>query len=116
MRGKVVVSLPVKGLVMAIVEQDSSGQRLVAVALRYLATRDTAPRIIAKGRAELAQRILKVARSRGIPVYPDEDLAETLYRLDLEEEIPHQLYRAVAEVLAFIYVVNSRAQPNSQNK
>jgi len=78
----------------------------VAVALRYDGEQDRAPRVVAKGSGPLAERIMAVAREHGVPLHEDAGLAGALYRLDLLEEIPPELYRAVAEVLAFLYVLD----------
>lgn len=85
-------------------------KRQIAVALRYLRERDPAPRVVAKGRGELAQKILALAREHGIPVHPDADLAEVLVQLDLGKVIPEELYQALAEILAYLYRVNQRAR------
>ncbi len=78
-------------------------ERQTAVALRYLQGEDDAPRVVARGQGELAARILDLARRRGIPVRRDGDLAGILSKLDLGEQIPPELYQAVAEVLAYLY-------------
>ena len=80
--------------------------RQLAVALRYLRGRDEAPQVVAKGRGSVAERILEIARSRGVPVHRDTDLAEVLVRLDLGDWVPPELYKAVAEVLAYLYRMN----------
>ena len=82
--------------------------RQLAVALRYDEDRDAAPRVLAKGRGDVARRILDLARERGIPVRTDADLAQALAQLDLQEMIPAELYPAVAEALAFVYRQNQR--------
>jgi flagellar biosynthesis protein len=82
-----------------------------AVALRYESSRDGAPRVVAKGRGHVAQSILGVARQHHVPVHEDPGLAEVLEALDLDLEIPPELYRAVAEVLAFVYRLNGRLAP-----
>jgi flagellar biosynthesis protein len=79
-----------------------------AAALRYDRAKDSAPRVVAKGRGQVAENIIAVARERGVPLHEDPNLAETLNALDLETEIPPELYRAVAEVLAFIYRLNGK--------
>jgi flagellar biosynthesis protein len=76
------------------------------VALRYDMARDRAPRVVAKGRGAVAERIMALAREANVPLRNDPDLALLLEALDLEAEIPPQLYRAVAEVLAFVYRLN----------
>ena len=79
-----------------------------AVALKYDRKKDNAPRVIAKGRGEIAEKIIEVARAHNVPMYEDKNLIQILEALDLETEIPPELYRAVAEVLAFIYRLNGR--------
>jgi len=79
-----------------------------AVALRYQAERDPAPRVIAQGQGILADRILSIARSEGIHIQEDPDLLALLATLEVNETIPEDLYRAVAEVLAFVYRLNQR--------
>jgi len=77
-----------------------------AVALKYEKEKDAAPRIVAKGRGFVAQTIIETARAHRVPLYEDKNLVQVLEALDLETEIPPELYRAVAEVLAFIYRLN----------
>jgi flagellar biosynthesis protein len=79
-----------------------------AVALKYEKEKDAAPRIVAKGRGFVAQKIIETARAHGVPLYEDKNLVQVLEALDLETEIPTELYRAVAEVLAFIYRLNGK--------
>lgn len=79
-----------------------------AVALRYDRAKGGAPRVVAKGQGYLAESIIAVAREHGVPLHEHPDLAASLSALDLETEIPPELYRAVAEVLAFIYRLNAR--------
>jgi len=74
-----------------------------AVALRYDKERDIAPKIIAKGKNEIAERIIEIAKENKIPQYEDKGLTEVLAALDINTEIPQELYRAIAEVLVFIY-------------
>ena len=81
-----------------------------AVALKYDRKKDNAPRVIAKGRGEIAEKIIEVARAHNVPLYEDKNLIQILEALDLETEIPSELYRAVAEVLAFIYRLNASAK------
>jgi flagellar biosynthesis protein len=79
-----------------------------AAALGYDSETDEAPRLLAKGAGELADRIIELAKEHGIPIREDRDLVAVLARLDLDQEIPAELYKAVAELLAFVYRVNSR--------
>ncbi len=80
--------------------------RQLAVALKYVRAEDETPRVVAKGRGTVAGRILDIARRHNIPVHRDTDLAEVLVRLDLGDLIPPELYRAVAEVLSYLYRMN----------
>jgi flagellar biosynthesis protein len=75
-------------------------KRQVAVALRYEAP--DAPRVVASGRGLVGERIIAAAREHGVPLTHNAPLAEALSTLELETEIPQQLYVAVAEVLAFL--------------
>jgi flagellar biosynthetic protein FlhB len=82
----------------------------VAVALQYRAADMAAPRVIAKGADELAQKIKDAARSAGIPIVERRALARALFRtVKLGQEIPPALYRAVAEILAYVYSLRPRA-------
>ena len=74
-----------------------------AVALKYRPGEDNAPKVVAKGAGVLAERIIELAREAGVPVEENPSLAELLYRVELNAEIPPELYLAVAEVLAFVY-------------
>jgi flagellar biosynthesis protein len=81
-----------------------------AVALKYDRKKDNAPRVIAKGRGEIAKKIIEVAQAHNVPLVEEKNLTQILEALDLETEIPPELYRAVAEVLAFIYRLNNSAK------
>jgi flagellar biosynthesis protein len=73
-----------------------------AVALRYSPDL-SAPVLVAKGKGAIAEQILLTAKENGVPVQEDPSLVEVLSKLDLEQEIPQELYQLVAEVLSFIY-------------
>jgi len=62
-----------------------------------------APRIVAKGVGEVARKMIEAAEAEGIPIQKNQVLVEALMQVELTKEIPPQLYRAVAELLAFIY-------------
>ncbi len=79
---------------------------LLAVALEYDGSQ--APRVTAKGRHALAERIVELARRHDIPLQENEALAELLARVDLGEEIPENLYLAVAQVIAFAYHLSGK--------
>lgn len=81
-----------------------------AVALRYRPDKDRAPCVVAKGRRIQAERIREIARKAGVPIVPRPPLARLLYKLVPEgREIPANLYRAVAEVLAYVYRIRRGA-------
>ena len=81
----------------------------VAVALRYRPERDTAPLILAKGLDDLALRIVKVAEENKIPTVENVPLARAIYgSAEVNQEIPPELYSAVADVLVYIYRMNDR--------
>lgn len=88
-------------------ERDPKESR-AAVALRYRPKEDQAPKVVGKGRGYVAEKILEIARAHNIPIREDKNLLQVLSRLDLDEEIPPELYRAVAEILAFIYRLSNR--------
>ena len=77
-----------------------------AVALKYQPGSDTAPKVVAKGKGQTAERILEIAREHNIFIHNDPDLIAILSELDLNNEIPPDLYLIVAELLAFIYGLN----------
>jgi flagellar biosynthesis protein len=82
-----------------------------AAALKYRHGKDNAPGLVAKGRGRTAEKIIEIARANDIPVQEDRELVEFLSALDLYQEIPSDLYKAVAEILAFVYAVNKKVSP-----
>jgi flagellar biosynthesis protein len=80
-----------------------------AVALAYLAG-DAAPRVVAKGRGLIAEEIIKRAKEHGVFVHESKELVALLMQVDLDQHIPPALYRAVAELLAWLYHVESARQ------
>ena len=81
-----------------------------AAALKYEHGKDFAPRLVAKGRGKVAEKIIEIARANDIPIEEDRDLVEFLSMLDLYQEIPPALYVAIAEILAFVYSLNKKAE------
>ncbi|MGD8494234.1 MAG: EscU/YscU/HrcU family type III secretion system export apparatus switch protein [Desulfobacterales bacterium] len=79
-----------------------------AVALTYDQDKDAAPKVVAKGRGRVAEKIIETAKAHHVPLVEDENLVQVLEALDLETQIPPELYRAVAEVLAFVYRMNRK--------
>ena len=82
-------------------------QRERAVALRYNHEERDAPRVVAKGHGHVAEKIRRIAESCGIPIHRDDDLLELLAQVELDREIPAELYGAVAEVLSWVYRANA---------
>jgi len=80
----------------------------IAAALKYENAKDGAPRVTAKGRGSIADKIIAEARRHGIPIKEDPALVQILSRLEIDEHIPAELYKAVAEILAFVYALNER--------
>ena len=80
-----------------------------AIALEYDGA--SAPRISALGQDALAEEIIALAREHGVPLQDDPELAAVLARIPLGEEIPEALYRAVAEVIAFAYLLCGKWPP-----
>lgn len=92
--------------------KDSHSLRQKAVALKHDIASDAAPKVVAKGRGLIAQKIIDLAQKNNIPVHEDPDLVDILSAIELNEEIPPELYRVVAEVLAMIYRVNKGMKTN----
>ncbi|MCG7866875.1 MAG: flagellar protein FhlB [gamma proteobacterium symbiont of Stewartia floridana] len=86
----------------------------LAVALKY--DGENAPRLTAKGRGELAERILALAEEHDIPLHEDVELAALLSQIPLGDEIPQALYRAVAEVIAFAYLLSGKRPPGFEDQ
>ncbi|MCA2977111.1 MAG: EscU/YscU/HrcU family type III secretion system export apparatus switch protein [Myxococcaceae bacterium] len=80
----------------------------VAIALKYDKEKDGAPRVIAKGMRLKAEKIKEIARAAGVPFMKNTTLAAALYRVDVGQEVPEELYDAVAEVLNFVYALQQQ--------
>jgi len=79
-----------------------------AAALQYNIRKDSAPRLVGKGKGWMAEKIIQLAREHHIPIKEDPYLVEILSTLDLYDEIPPDLYKAVAEILVFIYKISNK--------
>lgn len=77
--------------------------RRTAVAIRYDVEKDRAPLILAAGRGTIADEIVRIAQDNEIPLYEDTGLADLLAKLEIDAEIPPELYVLVAEVLFFVF-------------
>lgn len=84
-----------------------------AVALAYHAG-DSAPRVVAKGRGALAQRIIEVAQSNQVFVHQSKELVALLMQVDLDANIPPSLYAAIAEILAWLYRIENGISTQQQ--
>ncbi len=83
-------------------------KRIKATAIKYRAEEDQAPKVVAKGSGKLAEKIIAIAKEHNVPLREDPQLVEILSTLDLYQEIPPELYRAVAEVLAYVYRLSKK--------
>jgi flagellar biosynthesis protein len=81
-----------------------------AVALKYDRGKDPAPRMIAKGKGNVAEQIIRVALDNNIEVREDSDLVEILENLDIDAIIPLEAYAAIAEILSYVYKSNAKAR------
>ena len=79
-----------------------------AVALKYDAELSGAPKVTAKGEGFTAENIIKIAKLHDIPIKKDEDLVELLSQLDVDREVPPEMYKAIAEVFSFIYKMTKK--------
>jgi flagellar biosynthesis protein len=86
----------------------------IAIALKYDKEKDAAPRIVAKGMRLKAEKIREIARQYNIPIMKNLPLANALYRIDVGQEVPEELYDAVAEVLNFVYALQQEQQASGQ--
>ncbi|MFW6022544.1 MAG: EscU/YscU/HrcU family type III secretion system export apparatus switch protein [Bacillota bacterium] len=84
-------------------EKDENKEKLKAAALKYDINTDDAPRIIASGQGTIAEKIIEAARENDILIEKNQDIVDILIQLNIGEEIPAELYQAVAEILSFIY-------------
>lgn len=85
---------------------ESTNEPELAVGIQYGRDAQGAPRVVVKGRGEVAAQILAAAELAGVPVRRDRDLAQLLAAVDLGDEIPLEAYSAVAEVIAFLWRLN----------
>jgi flagellar biosynthesis protein len=79
-----------------------------AVALKYNKEKNNAPLVTAKGEGRTAQKIIQIAKESGVALKKDEDLVELLSKVELDKEVPPQMYKAVAEVFTFLYKITKK--------
>jgi len=81
-----------------------------AVALRYKAYEENAPKVIAKGKGEIAKKIIEKAKKFDVPLFQNEELADMLLNVEVGEEIPPKMYDAVIEVFVWLYKLEEKAK------
>jgi len=81
-----------------------------AVALKYKAYEDLAPKVIAKGQGEIAKKIMQKAKKFDIPIFQNETLANMLLNVEVNEEVPPKMYEAVVEVFIWLHNLEKRAE------
>ena len=79
-----------------------------AVALGYNRSHDNAPKVLASGAGEIANKIISLAKEHDIPIKEDPDLIEILSKVEVDQEIPPNLYKAVAEIFSFLYKITNK--------
>lgn len=84
-----------------------------AAALQYDRAKDAAPKLTAKGRGDVALRIVEVAKAHNIPIQSDADLVEILDKVEIDTEIPLEVYTVVAEIFSFLYKANQNKRNNT---
>ena len=89
-----------------------SNKRKVAVALKYDKDTDDAPKVVAKGYGQVAENIVKKGKEEGVDSVGNEALATELVKLEINDEIPEELYTAVAEILSYVYRLDSERSRN----
>jgi flagellar biosynthesis protein len=89
----------------------SAGEAKDVLAVALLYEKPRAPKVVAKGRGEIGGAIIEAAREHGVPLEQNPELAEALSRVELDDEIPEALYRAVAVVIGFILRASGQIGP-----
>jgi flagellar biosynthesis protein len=95
-----------------IVKKEKEPENVLAAAIKYDGAGDNAPKVTVSGRGIIAEKIIAIAEENGIPIKNDPDLVQVLSKLKVGAEIPVELYRAVAEILAFVYSLNENQRTN----
>jgi len=87
-----------------------------AVAILYDEERGIAPQVVASGQGKIADKIIATAKEAGVHIQEDPDLVELLAKVPIGDEIPVELYQTIAEVLAFVYQVNTKYKEKMDTK
>ncbi|MEQ8191607.1 MAG: EscU/YscU/HrcU family type III secretion system export apparatus switch protein [Candidatus Eremiobacterota bacterium] len=82
---------------------EQNKKKLKAVAVKYDPDAEGAPRVISKGEGSFAEKIISIARKEGIRIHQDKEMVDFLSKVDINEEIPPELYEMVSNLLAFVY-------------
>ncbi|TCS79205.1 EscU/YscU/HrcU family type III secretion system export apparatus switch protein [Tepidibacillus fermentans] len=85
-------------------------QKKKAVALKYIPNQDQAPHLIGKGEGYLAEKIIEEAKNHQVLIHEDDALVQILYQLELNSEIPSELYSVIAEIFALVYQAEKMAK------
>jgi flagellar biosynthesis protein len=86
---------------------------LKAAALQYTDGSQAAPKLVAKGVGPIAEKIIELAKEHGIPFHEDADLVEILEKIEIDTEIPLEVYAIVAEIFAYLYRTNQAKRPQT---
>jgi len=89
-------------------EEKKDKEITIAAAIKYDAEQNAAPKIVATGKGSIAEEIIRIAEENDVPLYQDPQLAKMLGSIELETEVPPELYSLVAEVLAFVYKLEQK--------
>jgi flagellar biosynthesis protein len=81
-----------------------------AVAMKYKIYEDNAPKVIAKGKGEIAKKIIEKAKEYNVNIFQNEELTDMLMNVEVSEEIPAELYKAVVEVFIWLHKTEEKAQ------
>ena len=81
-----------------------------AVAMKYKAYEDNAPKVIAKGNGEIAKKIIQKAKEYDIAIFQNPELTQMLMNVEIDEEVPPKLYEAVVEVFVWLHKTEEKAQ------
>lgn len=91
-----------------IMDKKETNKPKQAIALTYQKSNNAAPKVVAKGTGFMAEKIMSTAKQNSVPVYQNKTLASMLMAVELDREIPPELFQAVAEVLAYIYYIDKK--------
>lgn len=91
--------------------KNTEEKRHSAVALKYDVEEGGVPTVVAKGKGQIAEKIIELAKENEVHIHENPELLEILIRLEIGDEIPEALYRAIAKVIAFTYDLKTKNKP-----